>query len=35
MLVEQLDQLGEVGQRAGEPIDLVHHHDGDLSSPDI
>ncbi len=35
MLVEQLDQLGEVGERAGEPVDLVDHHDGDLASPDI
>src|SRR6266851_5791545 len=35
MLVEQLDQLGEVRQRAGEPVDLVDHHDGDLSGPDI
>ena len=35
MLVEQLDQLGEVGERAGEPVDLVDHHDVDLAGPDI
>ena len=33
--VEQLDQLGEIGQRAGEPVDLVDHHDVDLAGPDI
>src|SRR6266542_6078003 len=35
MLIEQLDQLGEVRQRAGEPVDLVDHYDIDLSGPDI
>src|SRR5215211_4846468 len=35
MLVEDLDQLGEVRQRAGEPVDLVHDHDVDLSGPEI
>ena len=35
MMVEQLDQLGEIGERAGEPVDLVDHHDGDLAGPDI
>src|SRR6266545_365575 len=35
MLIEQLDQLSEVRQRACEPVDLVDHHDGDLSGPDI
>src|SRR6266508_1801872 len=35
MLVEQLDQLGEVGKRPREPVDLVDHHDGDLAGPDI
>ena len=35
VLIEQLDQLGEVGERAGEPIDLVDHHDVDLAGPDI
>ena len=35
MLVEQLDQLGEIGERAGQPVDLVDHHDVDLAGPDI
>ena len=35
MLVEQLDQLGEVGKRAGEPVDLVDHDDVDLAGPDL
>ena len=35
VLVEQLDQLGKVGKRAGEPVDLVDHHDVDLAGPDI
>ena len=35
VLVEQLDQLGEVGERAGEAVDLIDHHDGDLAGPDI
>ena len=35
MLIEQLDQLGEVGERAGEAIDLVDHHGVDLAGPDI
>ena len=30
MLVEQLHQLGEVGQRAGQPVDLVDDDDVDL-----
>ena len=34
-MIEQLDQLGEVGERAGEAVDLIDHHDGDLVSPDI
>src|ERR1700730_4071144 len=34
-LIEQLDQLGEGGERAGEAVDLIDHHDGDLASPDI
>ena len=24
--VEDLDHLGEVGERAGQPVDLVYHH---------
>jgi hypothetical protein len=35
VLVEQLDQLGEVGERAGETVDLIDDHDADLASPDI
>ncbi len=35
MLVEQLDQLGEVGQRPGQPVDLVDHDDVDLAGPDL
>jgi hypothetical protein len=34
-LIEQLDQLGEVGERAGEAIDLVDHHGVDIAGPDI
>ncbi len=30
--VEQLDDLGEVGQRAGQPVDLVDHDDVDAPS---
>ena len=33
--VEQLDELGEVGQRAGQPVDLVDDDDIDLSGADI
>ena len=33
VLVEQLDELGEVGQRAGQAIDLVDDNDVDLSRP--
>ena len=35
MLVEQFDQLGEVGERAGQPVDLVDHDDVDLAGPDV
>ena len=31
MAIEQLDQLGEVGQRAGQAVDLVNDDDIDLS----
>ena len=31
MLVEELDQLGEVGERAGQPVDLVDDDDVDPS----
>ena len=35
MLVEQLDELGEVGKRAGEPVDLVDDDDVDPVGPDL
>jgi hypothetical protein len=35
MGIEQLDQLGEVGERAGQAIDLVDHDDVDLAGSDI
>ena len=35
MLIEDLDQLGKVRKRAGEPVDLVHHHDIDRSCSDV
>jgi hypothetical protein len=35
VVVEQLDQLGEIGERAGQAIDLIDHHDGDFAGPDI
>ena len=31
LLIEQLDQLSEIGERAGEAIDLVDHHGVDLA----
>ena len=35
MSVEQFDQLGKVGQRPRQPIDLVDHNDVDLAGADI
>ena len=35
MRFEQLDQLGEVGKRPGQAIDLVDHHDVDLAGLDV
>ena len=35
VLVEQLDQLGEVRQRAGQAVDLVDDDDVDLAGPDV
>jgi hypothetical protein len=35
MGVEQLDQLGEVRERPGQPVDLVDHDDIDPAVPDI
>ena len=33
--IEDLDDLGEVGQRAGQPVDLVDHHNVDLAGRDV
>ena len=33
MLVEELNELGEVGERAGQPVDLVDDDDVDPSRP--
>ena len=33
--VEHLDDLGEVAQRAGQPVDLVDHHDVDRARGDV
>jgi hypothetical protein len=35
MGIEQLDQLGEIGERAGQAVDLVDHHDIDVADPQI
>ena len=35
LLVEQFDQLGEVGQRSGQAVDLVDHDDIDLAGSDV
>ena len=35
MGVEQLDQLGEVGQGACQPVDLVDHDNIDPAIPDV
>ena len=35
MLVEELDELGEVGKGAGEAVDLVDDHDVDSFHPDL
>ena len=35
MGVEQLDELGEVGQRAGEPVDLVDDDDSIFRDSDV
>ena len=35
MFVEQFDQLGEVGERAGQPVDFVDDDDVDFSGPDL
>jgi hypothetical protein len=33
--VEQLDQLGEVGQGTGQSVDFVDHHDVDIAGLDL
>src|ERR1700730_10709226 len=35
MGVEDLDQLGEIGERAGQPVDLVDHDDIDPARPHL
>jgi hypothetical protein len=35
MGIEQFDQLGKVGQRSGQAINLVHNDDIKLPGPDI
>ncbi len=35
MLVEQLDELGEVGQRPGQPVDFVDNDHVDLAGPHV
>jgi hypothetical protein len=33
--IEQFDELGEISERAGQPIDLVNQHNVDRARPDI
>jgi len=33
--IEQLDQFGKIGERPGQPIDLVDDDDVDLAGSDI
>jgi hypothetical protein len=35
MGIEQFDQLGKVGERPGQTVDLVDHDDIDLAGSDI
>jgi hypothetical protein len=35
MRVEHLDHLGEVGERAGQPVNFVDHHDIDQALIDV
>ena len=35
MRVEDVDDLGEVGERAGQPVDLVDDDDLDLACLDV
>src|SRR6266850_3541976 len=33
--IEDLDQPGKIGQRPGQPVDFVDHHDVDPAGPDV
>src|SRR5437667_10777227 len=33
--IEQLDELGEISKRAGQPVNLVNQHDVDRPRPDV
>jgi hypothetical protein len=33
--IKQLNELGKIGQRAGQPVDLVDQHNIDLAASDI
>ena len=35
LCVEEFDQPGKIGERAGQPVDLVDDHDVDPAGPDI
>ncbi len=35
MLVEEFDELGEVGERPRQPVDLIDDDDVDLGGPDL
>jgi len=35
VLVEEFDELGEIGKGTGEPVDLVDDHDVDSFRPDL
>jgi len=35
MLVEKFDQLGEIGERPGEPVDLVNYDDVNFTGADL
>src|SRR5271165_582858 len=35
MLVKEFDQLGEIGERPGQPVDLVDHDDVHFAGPDL
>ena len=35
MGLEQLNELGKISERTGQPVDLVNHHDVNLAASDI